>query len=232
MKSLLTKTLALVLACSISSVASAQVRGPKRVVGNNGPARGGSSMPDLIVQEFVRTAAVKKQGSKYVIPFTMKVKNVGGSATGNQFWNKIHVGNNQNAVWHSWTGNLAPGATKVFQGVIKVPTTSYMGGGRKITMIATTDAHLSAGDTSGKQDWVKESNEFNNRKWLVAKTPGALPMAPNPGPQNGAATSGQYVPTPSALPNRLPSRLPNRPQARPASRPTTIPTRPNPFGRR
>ena len=227
MKTLLKKTLAVVLVCSLGSVANAQTRLPN-LTSNQGPARGGNPIPDLIVQEFVKTGAVQKQGTKYLIPFRMKVKNVGNASTGNQFVNTIRIANKTEHAWNGSSSPLSPGATKTFHGVVKVSPIHYMGGGRTITMIAKADTEISGGN-SPKTDWGKESNEFNNQKWLKVKTPGQLPIATAPNPSSNAAVSGLLQPRPTTRPATLPQARPStRPQTRPGgTRPTTRPvTRP------
>lgn len=173
----------------------------------------GGQKPDLIVQDFKRTAAPQFKNGYWEIPVSFKVKNQGNASTSEQFVNGVmHYPN------YRWTGfmqPLAPGATRTSTGIVKIPDATKKFAGRTLRLIAHADAPIAAADTSmPAYGRVNESNENNNQATIGVELPG------------GFGLTGSINQSPTFPGTVKPLQIPQAtfvPQNRPATPPARVP---------
>jgi CubicO group peptidase (beta-lactamase class C family) len=182
--------------------------------------------PDLVVQDFVRTAAPHYKDGKLEIPVRFKVVNQGKAGVDNSFVNCVQIGAKDR--WTGFMDVLPPsGASKTVNAVVKIPDPSKLLAGRTLSLIAFADAPIAAADTS--MPWfgrVSEASEVNNKAKLSVKVPGGLDLtAPTPGTHSGTkppqrVTGNAIAIPPTTIKPRVPQRVPT---VEPPS--TPVPTR-------
>lgn len=185
--------------------------------------------PDLVVQDFERTAAPQHKDGKWEIPVRFKVVNQGKSGVNNSFVNGVQIGTT-----YRWSGFMDPmppnGASKTVTAVVKIPDANKLYAGRTFDLVAWADAPIAAADTSIPSfARVDESSEANNKATLSVKLPGGLDLtgpAPNNVPSQPGTSNPQRVtgnpqttqPGSNRVPQRTPSVEPEAPSRVPPRR--------------
>lgn len=178
----------------------------------------GGQKPDLIVQQFKRTAAPRYKNGYWEIPVSFKVKNQGNASANNMFVNGVQHGAHYR--WSGFMQPLPPGATRTSTGIVKLPDASKILAGKTVRLVAFADAPIAAADTSmPAYGRVQESNERNNKMQLGVELPsgfgltGSTTTAPTfPGignPQRVPVAVPQATFVPTNRPARPPARVPS-----------------------
>lgn len=154
----------------------------------------GSNKPDLVIEEFKRTAAPRYVGGNLEIPVSFKVVNQGVAGASVSFVNSVRVSGKDR-----WTGFMdalpGKGSEKSVTAVIKIADPNKLLAGRTLQIQAVADAPIAAADTS-MPTWgrVKEERENNNTASFSVQVPGGLGLtSQTPSTHN----------TPTAAPQRV-----------------------------
>ncbi len=144
----------------------------RKILLNTGAAT--DEEPDLIVENFKKTATPTYKNGKWEIPFQFDVKNIGHGAANIQFVNGIRVGNGTGYQWSGFVTSIAPnGIKKSVTGVLKVADPAKLKAGQLIKLTAMADAPIAAADTSmSPEGRITESNETNNEMAISLTLPG------------------------------------------------------------
>lgn len=174
------------------------------------PTSSGGSRPDLVVEDFERTAAPQYKNGNWEIPIRFNVVNQGQVGANESFVNSVRV---EGTV--RWTGFMdalpSKGSSKSVATVLKVPDASKLLAGRSLTLGAYADAPVAGGDTSlPDYNRVKESNENNNGKTLEVKLPGGGGFATQPPNNPDRAQPPKRVSDVKTSSVKRPSRVPVR----------------------
>jgi hypothetical protein len=173
-----------------------------------------SKQADLVVRDFVRTAAPTFKDGKWEIPVRFEVANQGAGGASVQFVNSVQVGTKDR-----WTGFMDPlpkQDAKTVNATVKIPDPSKLLAGRTLELIAFADAPIAAADTSiPSYGRVDESNDNNNKATIEVKIPGGLGLAaetPNQPTASGAKAAKKRVASAGTAQAEKPADKPAKPK--------------------